>query len=139
MTQELQLKFNDYALHHAHPKNRLTHYLGIPLIAASTLGLFSLIKLGHIDAGFLIALIAMAFYFFLDKRIASYFMIPIALLYYIGASSSMAVLISMQVIGWITQYIGHYVYEKKSPAFYKNLQHLLIGPIWIFAKVIHYK
>lgn len=139
MTQELKLKFNDYALHHAHPKNRMTHYLGIPLITASTLGLFSLIKLGHIDGGFLLALSAMAFYFFLDKRIAFYFMIPIAALYYIGVKSSISVLIAFQVVGWITQYIGHYVYEKKSPAFYKNLQHILIGPLWIFAKIIRYK
>ena len=29
---------------------------------------------------------------------------------------------------------SHYVYEKKSPAFYKNLVHLLVGPLWIVAK-----
>jgi uncharacterized membrane protein YGL010W len=40
------------------------------------------------------------------------------------------------VVGWILQYLGHYVYEKKSPAFYRNLVHLLVGPLWILAKAV---
>jgi uncharacterized membrane protein YGL010W len=42
--------------------------------------------------------------------------------------------IGLFVVGWVFQFIGHYVYEKKSPAFYKNLAHLLVGPLWILAK-----
>ena len=38
------------------------------------------------------------------------------------------------VVGWIFQFIGHYVYEKRAPAFYRNLAHLLVGPLWILAK-----
>lgn len=139
MTQELKLKFNDYALYHAHPKNRTTHYFGIPPIAAATLGLFALIKIGPIDAGMILAVFAMVFYFTIDKKLAALFLLPMAALYFIGASVSLPVLIAMQVVGWIMQYIGHYVYEKKSPAFYKNLQHVLIGPLWVFAKLIKYK
>ena len=139
MTQELKLKFNDYALYHAHPKNRLTHYLGIPPIAASALGLFALIKIGPVDAGMLLALFALAFYFTIDKKLAALFALPMAALYLIGAYASLPVLIAMQVVGWISQYVGHYIFEKKSPAFYKNLQQLLIGPLWIFAKIIKYK
>jgi uncharacterized membrane protein YGL010W len=26
------------------------------------------------------------------------------------------------------------VYEKKSPAFFRNVAHLLVGPLWILAK-----
>jgi uncharacterized membrane protein YGL010W len=39
------------------------------------------------------------------------------------------------VFGWILQFLGHYVYEKKSPAFFRNVTHLLVGPLWILAKV----
>ena len=38
------------------------------------------------------------------------------------------------VVGWIFQFVGHYVYEKRAPAFYRNLAHLLVGPLWILAK-----
>jgi uncharacterized membrane protein YGL010W len=35
------------------------------------------------------------------------------------------------VVGWIFQGIGHAVYEKKSPAFFRNLLHLLVGPAYL--------
>ena len=139
MTQELKLKFNDYALFHAHPKNRTTHYFGIPPIMAATLGLFALIKIGPVDVGMLLALFALAFYFTLDKKLTALFILPMAALYFIGASVSIPVLIAMQVVGWVLQYIGHYTYEKKSPAFFRNMEHVFIGPLWVFAKIINYK
>jgi len=41
------------------------------------------------------------------------------------------------VVGWIFQGIGHARYEKKSPAFFKNLLHLLVGPIFLWNEVLH--
>lgn len=37
--------------------------------------------------------------------------------------------------GWILQFVGHGVFEKKSPAFLTNVAHLLIGPLWWFTKL----
>jgi uncharacterized membrane protein YGL010W len=34
-------------------------------------------------------------------------------------------------LGWIFQAIGHAVYEKSSPAFFRNLVHLLVGPAFL--------
>jgi uncharacterized membrane protein YGL010W len=42
--------------------------------------------------------------------------------------------VSLFVFGWILQFVGHYVYEKRSPAFFRNATHLLVGPLWILAK-----
>lgn len=42
--------------------------------------------------------------------------------------------IGLFVAGWVVQFIGHHVYERKSPAFYRNLTHLLVGPLWILTK-----
>ena len=39
------------------------------------------------------------------------------------------------LVGWIFQFYGHVVYEKKSPAFTKNFAHLLVGPAWIAAEL----
>ena len=36
------------------------------------------------------------------------------------------------VLAWIGQFIGHKI-EGKKPSFFKDLQFLLIGPIWIFS------
>ena len=41
------------------------------------------------------------------------------------------------VVGWIFQFVGHSVYEKRSPAFLTNALHLLVGPLWILNDVVH--
>ena len=33
--------------------------------------------------------------------------------------------------GWVLQFVGHSVFEKRSPAFTRNLLHLLVGPAWL--------
>ncbi len=41
------------------------------------------------------------------------------------------------VVGWIFQAIGHAVYEKNSPAFFRNLVHLAIGPGFLLNEALH--
>jgi uncharacterized membrane protein YGL010W len=36
--------------------------------------------------------------------------------------------------GWALQYVGHYVFEKNSPAFYADPYYLLVGPVWVTAE-----
>ena len=38
--------------------------------------------------------------------------------------------------GWVLQGVGHWVYEKNSPAFFRNFVHLAIGQLWILAKAV---
>jgi uncharacterized membrane protein YGL010W len=38
--------------------------------------------------------------------------------------------------GWSVQFFGHAVYEKRSPAFTKNLLHLLVGPAWLVGRAL---
>jgi len=40
------------------------------------------------------------------------------------------------VVGWIFQAIGHSVYEKNKPAFFRNLIHLLVGPAYLVAETL---
>lgn len=39
------------------------------------------------------------------------------------------------IIAWVGQFYGHKL-EGKKPSFFKDLQFLLIGPIWVFEKVL---
>lgn len=41
------------------------------------------------------------------------------------------------VVGWIFQAIGHARYEKNSPAFFRNLVHLLVGPAYMVNEALH--
>jgi uncharacterized membrane protein YGL010W len=38
------------------------------------------------------------------------------------------------VVGWVLQFIGHH-YEGMKPSFFKDLQFLMIGPLWLLADV----
>ena len=42
--------------------------------------------------------------------------------------------LSMFVVGWVFQFIGHYV-EGKPPEFFKDWRFLLVGLRWWFAKL----
>jgi len=43
-----------------------------------------------------------------------------------------AIYLSIFIIAWIGQFIGHKI-EGKKPAFFKDLQFLLIGPLWLLS------
>ncbi len=147
MTQKLASKFAEYREYHTTRGNVISHYVGIPLIATSLLGLLAMVTFGNDsfkasmlrpDLGWVLWAIGVGFYLYLDWKIALPFSLVMTGMYLIGRSLSLEILIAMQVVGWGSQYVGHLVYEKKSPAFYKNLTHMLIGPLWIFAKAIRY-
>ena len=38
------------------------------------------------------------------------------------------------ILGWVFQLISHHAYQGRSPAFFRNLAYLLVGPLWILAK-----
>jgi uncharacterized membrane protein YGL010W len=40
------------------------------------------------------------------------------------------------ILAWIGQFIGH-KFEGKKPAFFKDLQFLLIGPLWLLSYIYH--
>jgi len=147
MTPKLSSRFSEYREFHTTRGNVLTHYIGIPLIATSVFGLFSMVTFGNEaflpavirpDLGWALWFLALGFYLWLDWKIALPFSLVMFGMYLIGRSLPFEVLIGMQVVGWIVQFYGHIRYEKKSPAFLKNGTHMLVGPLWIFAKLIRY-
>ena len=143
----LKRYFDDYAAYHRTRGNQITHYFGITMIVISLLGLlgdfpiadgFTSSSLIRLDGGTVLWMAALSFYLFLDWRLALPFGVFSYGLYFLGRDLETPVLWGLFVAGWILQFIGHGVYEKKSPAFLKNGTHLLIGPLWIFAKWVGY-
>lgn len=145
VSARLKPYFADYAAYHRTPGNEYCHYFGISAIVVSLLGLLAAIggdanwPLGsayaRLDGATALLLAAWVWYFVLDWRIASPFVFVSTGLYFLGRAIPGPALWTLFVLGWIAQYIGHYVYEKRSPAFYRNFLHLLIGPLWVFARV----
>ena len=149
-TPRLSRYFDAYQSYHHHPLNKLTHYVGIPIIVLALEGLLSAISLGAplaggfiaFDLGLVLLGIATTFYLWLDWRIGLPFSLVMLGFYICGRqlmlASAWPLLWGLFIFGWILQFVGHYKYERQSPAFMKNLEHLLVGPIWIFARLVGY-
>jgi len=137
----IESMFADYAEHHRTPGNKAFHRLGIPMIMFSLLGLLATIGISApspvpLDLGVALIAAATIFYLVLEWRLAIP-MAVISVLFYLGARMlPLALLWTLFVAGWIFQFIGHSVYEKRNPAFFNNLVHLLVGPLWILNDLI---
>ena len=114
------------------------------MIVVAVLGLFASFEFGvsipdtvfRLDAGVLLWGLGTLFYMGLDWRVGGPFGLVLAGLYFLGRAVPVCGLWGLFIAGWVLQGVGHAVFEKKSPAFFKNGTHLLIGPIWIFSKLL---
>ena len=130
----------DYASSHRTKGNMITHFIGIPLII---LGLMSmLVRLPLLSESFTAAevliILVTIFYFTLDVKLGAVMLIAVLLLDVMARGiGSFWIGFLIFATGWLFQGIGHAIYEKHSPAFFKNLIHLLIGPLFILNEVLH--
>jgi uncharacterized membrane protein YGL010W len=145
VSPKLQAYFKDYDAYHSTTGNEVCHYFGIPFIVVSLLGLLSawVIDSGSIfgspllrvDGGLILWALASLWYLFLDWKMGLSFSFVVLGGYFFGRTLPGGALWALFVFGWVLQGIGHAKYEKKSPAFFRNVTHLMIGPLWIFAKI----
>jgi uncharacterized membrane protein YGL010W len=128
--------FSDYERYHRHPANKLCHYLGIPVIVFTLVGLLELVPLVRtaeftISLAVPVAVLAVVYDLRLSPRLALLFGAFVLGSFVLAPALPTAALWAGFAFGWLLQLVGHYVYEKKSPAFFDNLHQLLIGPLWI--------
>jgi uncharacterized membrane protein YGL010W len=136
----------EYGASHQNPTNELLHWICVPPIVLSVMGFLWSAPVPAALAGVsswlnwatLAAAAALTYYLLLSPALAA------------GALLSFVVLLSIThalarlpwplwgtslvifVIAWIGQFVGHAV-EGKRPSFFKDLQFLLIGPLWLLA------
>ena len=139
MSPALSTHFSDYAAFHGTPGNRACHYIGIPLIVVGLFGLLGAIPMATVGGCTVtvadVALLgATVYYLTLDAALAALMLAAFVVLDLLGRQIPVALAAALFLVGWIFQFVGHYVYEKRAPAFYRNLAHLLVGPLWILAK-----
>ncbi len=138
---DIHASFADYASHHQTKGNKWFHRFGIPMIMLTSIGMLARVGLGavagvRLDAGMVLIALAAIYYFTLEWRLAIPMLIVSIGFYLIGRWLPMSVNVALFILGWIFQFIGHAVYEHRQPAFFRNVGHLLIGPLWILNDVI---
>ncbi|MEE2858834.1 MAG: Mpo1-like protein [Candidatus Neomarinimicrobiota bacterium] len=145
----VQQWINEYAESHQNPINVKIHWICVPLIMLSIIGLLAnikfesylflnIIEINH--AGTLLIILGCVYYFFLSKKILLG-MIPTSLimLAVIDWLSTLnyplwKISLVIFILSWVAQFYGHKI-EGKKPSFFKDIQFLLIGPIWLLSKV----
>jgi uncharacterized membrane protein YGL010W len=89
-----------------------------------------------VDVAMVLIAFATVIYFILDWRLGAMMLIVSAAFYFAGAAIPFWINVALFVLGWIFQFVGHIVYEKRQPAFLTNAMHLLVGPLWILNDAI---
>jgi uncharacterized membrane protein YGL010W len=136
----------EYGESHVDRTNKLLHWVCVPLIVLALMGLLWSIPAPRTVAtagpwlnwATLSAALALVYYAALSMRLAVGIAIAFAALFAIlNALSELAwplwmTSLAIFVVAWIGQFIGHAV-EGKRPSFFKDVQFLLIGPLWLLA------
>ena len=106
----------------------------------SLLGMLSVVRIpfgnATLNAAMILIFAGLFYYFLLGWRFGIAMVAASIILYLVGAALPFWLNVAIFVLGWILQFIGHGVYEKRSPAFTKNFVHLLVGPIWILNDIV---
>lgn len=147
----MQQWFDEYGESHQNKINKAFHWICVPTIFFTIIGLLSTIPLSVINytgnnetyfhLGSVVIGLGLIFYLrisfsmfigmaifsyavlFFNKRLDQALEINYALVNFI-----------VFVVAWIGQFIGHKI-EGKKPSFFKDLQFLMIGPAWLMGFV----
>ena len=133
-TRKVDQLLAHYEESHRDPRNERIHFVAIPLIMLSLLGLLFSLHPG-VAYGFVLA--SMAYY----ARLSMVFLLSMALLSAVGLALVHAMgehvltaSIAIFVGAWIAQFVGHKL-EGKKPSFFEDLQYLWVGPIFVLSKL----
>ncbi|AOM78122.1 DUF962 domain-containing protein [Pedobacter steynii] len=147
---EVDVLFDKYAESHQNHSNEMIHWVCVPLIVFSLLGLVWAIPFPHLEflgryngylnwASFLIAF--SVYYYYKLSPVMSYLMLLLIFVMAMGivqlekwqlagGPALWLVCLVIFVAAWIGQFIGHKI-EGKKPSFLEDVKFLLIGPIWL--------
>jgi uncharacterized membrane protein YGL010W len=131
-TRNVDRLLDRYGEFHRKPANKAIHWVCVPLIVWSVLGaLWSVSPVGaYVAIG-----AVMVFYLWLSLPLALGMFGVIALMVWpltLLGSRALIVSLTVFVLAWIGQFIGH-ILEGRKPAFLEDVRSLLIGPAWLLA------
>lgn len=143
----LEAYLAEYGESHTHPVNKMIHWVAVPVILFCIVGLLWIIPVPAAwqdITGLNFATIAMlasfVYYFRLSAKYAIGMLLVFGLM--VGGLQLMEssprpiakILILAFIVAWIFQFIGHQI-EGKRPSFFRDIQFLLIGPLWLLHKI----
>ena len=140
----------EYNESHKHRTNKILHWVCVPLIVLSLFGLLWTVSIPveieilpfQLNWAIILLAFALIYYSILSIPLAIGMLLVVSAMLYILHSlaqlqvSLWLLSVIVFVLAWIGQFIGHQI-EGKRPSFFKDIQFLLIGPLWLLSFIYH--
>lgn len=139
VTPRMRARLDEYSGFHRTSGNERCHFVGVPLIIAGSGTLLGRVAVANVFGFPLTAtelvLAAIAAFYLIDARwlglVTTLVMVALAeLARFLPTWAGLALFLG----GWAVQFVGHSLFEHRSPAFLGNLLHLLVGPAWLIER-----
>jgi uncharacterized membrane protein YGL010W len=144
----IQQLLDEYGVSHQHPTNKLIHWFCVPLIVWSLLAMIWSFTIPaffaslpfELNWALVLIILSMIYYFLVSISLAVgillVFILMVTITWWINLMGipTWQVALPVFVLAWIGQFIGHKI-EGKRPSFFKDIQFLLIGPLWLLSFV----
>lgn len=138
-------QLTDYVEYHRDPWNCAMHVIGIVILFFAAILPLSLVPVqaAHATLAPLLAMPVLLYWLLLDFSLGAA-LLGFAVILFSAASlvvdhasttTVWAVTIPLIVVGIASQIIGHRVFERRQPALVDNPSHLLLGPMFVVAKL----
>jgi uncharacterized membrane protein YGL010W len=146
--RKIEALLSEYGESHQNQTNKTIHWICVPLIFFSIVGLIASIPAGILHSfmgeeslyanwAAVLLILAILYYSMLSISLSIGMLIfsllcliAINILQQLNIAPVWLICITIFVLAWIGQFYGHKV-EGKKPSFFKDVQFLLIGPAWL--------
>lgn len=130
-TRTIDTLLDHYSASHRHHTNEIIHWVCVPAIVFSFLGL---LWAAHPLAALAAVLLSLIYYAYLSSPFMLGMLLMTAamlgLLYLLPGAAVLPLSVAVFVLAWIGQFIGHKI-EGKKPSFFEDVRYLLIGPLFV--------
>jgi uncharacterized membrane protein YGL010W len=138
----------EYGESHRDSTNKTLHWLCVPVIVVSLVGLLWSLPVPQalreisplLNWGSMVLLVGVLYYFAMSWSLAlgMALFVGLVVLTILGLQNLpwplWSVCLALFIVAWIGQFIGHH-YEGSRPSFFKDIQFLMIGPLWLLSFV----
>jgi uncharacterized membrane protein YGL010W len=125
----LEQWLSEYAVSHQNLVNKKIHWLCVPTIFVSLLGMGM-----SLSVWFTLVLSALVLLFYMQLSTPLFLAMSMFILICLSVMTlfplGFKICAAIFIVAWIGQFIGHKI-EGKKPSFFEDLQFLLIGPAWV--------
>jgi uncharacterized membrane protein YGL010W len=147
MNSYFKRQLADYVEYHRNPWNGLMHVFGILFLFLAAILPLSLWRVDALGLGTTVAPImvlpVLIYWFLLDAALgtailgAAVILLSTAavIVHHASAVSVWLISVALIVIGIGFQIVGHRLFERRQPALMDNPSHLLLGPMFVMAKL----